>query len=90
MSVPEFDPNAGGPGYLYLKLADFLAELIEAQHLKPNSRLPGERDFAEQYDVSIGTVRRATDELRERKLVVTLPAKGNFIAPLEQQHRNRT
>jgi DNA-binding GntR family transcriptional regulator len=31
------------------------------------------------YQVSIGTVRRAVRELRERGLVATLPAKGTFV-----------
>ncbi|NEE01163.1 GntR family transcriptional regulator [Phytoactinopolyspora halotolerans] len=68
------------PGYLYLQAADFIAERIESGILPRGARLPGEKDFALMLDVSIGTIRRATDELRERGLVITLPAKGNFIA----------
>ncbi|MFG2347088.1 GntR family transcriptional regulator [Streptomyces phaeochromogenes] len=39
-----------------------------------------ERDLAEEYGVAHLTARRATRELRERGLVVTLPAKGTFVA----------
>ncbi|WP_207781977.1 GntR family transcriptional regulator [Phytoactinopolyspora limicola] len=46
---------------------------------RPASRLPGERDLATDYGVSIGTVRRATDVLREQGLLVTLPAKGTYV-----------
>jgi DNA-binding GntR family transcriptional regulator len=46
----------------------------------PGARLPGERDLAGEYGVSLGTARRAIEDLRGRKLVVTLPAKGTFIA----------
>lgn len=83
MGVPPFSPGTEDPGYLYLKFADYLAACIRAQKLKPGSRLPGERDFAAEHGVSIGTVRRATEVLRERGLVVTLPAKGTFVAPGE-------
>ncbi|NDL56638.1 winged helix-turn-helix domain-containing protein [Phytoactinopolyspora mesophila] len=79
MVIPKFDPHADEPGYLYMKLADHVASYIETGDLVPGSRLPGEEEFAAQHDVSVGTVRRATDELRERGLVVTLPAKGTYI-----------
>ena len=39
-----------------------------------------ERELADVYGVSAGTVRRAVRELRERGLVVTLPAKGTYVA----------
>lgn len=85
MGVPHFDPNAGEPAYLYMKFADYIAACITAQKLKPGSRLPGERDFAAEHGVSIGTVRRATEELRTRGLVITLPAKGTFVATLDSR-----
>ncbi|KNB52032.1 winged helix-turn-helix domain-containing protein [Streptomyces caatingaensis] len=65
--------------YVYMQVADHIAAQIEAGALKRGARLPGERDLAEQYGVAIGTTRRAIQELRERGLLVTLPAKGTFI-----------
>jgi GntR family transcriptional regulator len=76
----EFSPDPTVPGYLYIALADYLADLIADQTLPPGARLPGERDLAAEHGISIGTVRRATGELRERGLVVTLPAKGTYVA----------
>lgn len=78
--VPEFDPDAGGPAYTYVRVADHVAARIGAGELATGARLPGERDLAEEYGVAIGTVRRAIEELRERGLVVTLPAKGTYVA----------
>lgn len=78
--VPEFDPDAGGPGYMYAKVADHVAARIAAGELPPGAMLPAERDMAEQYGVAIGTVRRAVEELRGRGLVVTLPAKGTYVS----------
>ncbi|NDL60832.1 GntR family transcriptional regulator [Phytoactinopolyspora sp. XMNu-373] len=40
---------------------------------------PGEQSLAAMLGVSIGTVRRATEELRQRGVVVTLPASGTFV-----------
>ncbi len=77
--VPGFDPAAGGPAYMYAKVADHLAARIAAGDLPDGAMLPGERALAEEYGVAIGTVRRAVEELRSRGLVVTLPAKGTFV-----------
>ena len=78
--VPRFDPDAGEPAYVYARVADHIAARIAAGELVPGARLPGERDLAAEYEVALGTARRATSELRSRGLVVTLPAKGTFIA----------
>lgn len=78
--VPRFDPEAGPPAYLYARMADHLTARITAGELAVGARLPGERDLAEEYGVAVGTARRAVEELRQRGLVVTLPAKGTFIS----------
>nr|WP_240323303.1 MULTISPECIES: winged helix-turn-helix domain-containing protein [Amycolatopsis] len=61
-------------------MADHLAQLIETGRLRPGTPLPAERRLAQQYDVSLGTARHATQLLRARGLVVTVPAKGTFVA----------
>jgi DNA-binding GntR family transcriptional regulator len=57
-----------------------LGSEIEAGELPPGARLPGERDLAAEYHCALGTARRAVEELRQRGLVITLPAKGTFAA----------
>lgn len=84
--IPPWRPRP--TAYVYTELADHLAARIEAGRdddppataLRPGARLPGERDLAEEYGVAVGTARRAAELLRERGLVVTLPAKGTFVA----------
>ena len=78
-SVPPFDPASGEPDYLYARMADHLEARIKAGNLAPGARLPGERDLATEYQVAVGTARRAVQELRRRGLAVTLPAKGTFV-----------
>jgi GntR family transcriptional regulator len=79
MEVPSFDPDEAGPAYIYALVADHIEARIEAGELVPGARLPGERDLAAEYQVALGTMRRAIEELRSRGLVVTLPAKGTFV-----------
>jgi DNA-binding GntR family transcriptional regulator len=74
---PPFEP--AGPAYVYMQMADHIAARIAGGELQPPARLPGERDLAEEYGVALGTARRAVQELRDRGLVLTLPAKGTYI-----------
>ncbi len=78
-AVPKFDPSAVGAAYIYAAVADHVAARIASGELPTGSRLPGERELAEEYGVALGTARRAVAELRERGLVTTLPAKGTFV-----------
>lgn len=64
---------------MYVQLADHIEALIDAGHLRPGARLPGERDLAEEYGVSVASSRRAIQLLRDRELVLTLPSKGTYI-----------
>lgn len=66
--------------YVYVRVADHIAARIAAGELVPGTRLPGERDLAAEYGVALGTTRRAIEDLRDRGLVVTLPAKGTYVA----------
>jgi GntR family transcriptional regulator len=79
VKVPRFDANALGPVYVYIGVANHIAARIDAGELPVGARLPAERDLAADYQVAVGTARRAVEELRQRGLVVTLPAKGTFV-----------
>ncbi|MFF4489394.1 GntR family transcriptional regulator [Streptomyces sp. NPDC001544] len=72
------DPSR--PVYVWQQVADWIARRIETGELQPGARLEGERELAEQVGVAVGTVRRAVEDLRQRGLVVTLAAKGTYIA----------
>ncbi|MET8142665.1 winged helix-turn-helix domain-containing protein [Sphaerisporangium sp. NPDC005288] len=73
-----------GPAYVYMQVADHVVARIRAGELNPDARLPGERSMAEEYGVAIGSIRRAVEELRDRGYLVTLPAKGTYVAPRDQ------
>lgn len=79
MMTAMFEPG-NTPGYLYEKVADHIAARIRAGELAPNTPLPSEQHLAHDYGVSLGTVRHATRLLRFRGLVITIRAKGTYVA----------
>ena len=76
---PVFDPDSPVP--LYVQAADYLAARIASGDLAPGSRLPAERDLADQWGIAYQTVRRTMRELRERGLVTSVVGKGTFVRP---------
>ena len=74
-----FDPSRSRRGYLFVRLADYLAERIADGRLPAGARLPSHIDMAEEYNVSTNTIVRALDTLRERGLVETFPYIGTFV-----------
>lgn len=65
--------------YEYRRVADDLQRQIEAGTIPAGGKLAGELELSDVYRVSAGTIRRAVRELRDRGLVVTLPAKGTYV-----------
>ena len=87
MPIPGFEPG-DTPGYIYERMADHIEVRIKSGELAANKPLPAERRLAEEYGVSLGTARRATELLRERGLVVTLRSKGTFVAGQGRETRD--
>lgn len=85
MPISNFNPGAT-PGYIYERMAEHIAARINAGELAPHKPLPAERRLADEYGVSLGTARRATELLRERGLVVTLRSKGTFVADIRKEN----
>lgn len=72
---------------LYDQLVDILREKI-ANELKPNDRLPSERELTERYGLSRTTVRLALQELEHLGLVYRRHGKGTFVAAQGAQSTN--
>jgi DNA-binding GntR family transcriptional regulator len=73
------DPLSPTP--LYVQLADLIAAQIKRGELKPRQPLPSETTLRQQYGVSRGTVRAAVRLLRDRGVIVTIRARGSYVAP---------
>jgi len=88
--IPQWDPDAGGPAYVYMRVADHIAARIAAGDLPAEARLPAERDLAAEYAVAIGTARRAVLELRDRGLVVDTARQGHICRQPAPGHERST
>ena len=83
MSAPSpFAPiapeAAGMPLYRAVKRA--LLGAIEGGRLGPGQALPNESELGSGFGVSVGTVRRAVDELVAEHIVVRRQGRGTFVA----------
>jgi GntR family transcriptional regulator len=78
--VSDLEATGGRDADLaYMRVADDIAARIASGELKPGARLRSERDLAEHYEVSYGTVRSAMKVLRERGLISTIHGRGTFV-----------
>ena len=79
--VSDLEATGGRDADLaYVRVAGDIAARIASGELKPGARLRSERDLAEHYEVSYGTVRSAMKVLRERGLITTIHGRGTFVA----------
>ena len=80
--APPFAPiapeSAGMPLYRVVK-ASLLRSIESGQH-PPGSALPSETELALAFGVSIGTLRKAVDELAAEHIVARRQGRGTFVA----------
>ncbi len=76
---PVIASAAAGSGLLYLQVKRALLQRIEAREWGPGVALPNERELAQALQVSIGTLRRAVDELVAEHVLVRRQGKGTFV-----------
>ncbi|MFF5976869.1 GntR family transcriptional regulator [Streptomyces sp. NPDC012769] len=77
------DPQSATP--LYIQLAEIISKQIASGALAPDRPIPSENRLAEEYGVARLTARRATQELRDRGLVITVRGKGSYVTPLDPE-----
>jgi len=63
--------------HAYLQIADNIVRRIGGGEFP--YKLPSERALTEEYETAYTTVRRATEELRERGVVTTIHGRGTFV-----------
>ncbi len=63
----------------YRQIADSLTSRIRRGEIGRGSRLPGELDLAESYEVSRSTIRQALAELQQAGLIETWTGAGSFV-----------
>ena len=68
------------PGPVYAALGDAVVGLVLDGRIAPDTRLPSERELADQLGVSRATVTAAYDALREQHFLVSRTGSGSFVA----------
>jgi len=72
------DLPAGTPLYRQVKFS--LLEAIQGGEWRPGDAIPSEKRLSERLKVSIGTLRKAVDELVEERILIRQQGRGTFIA----------
>ena len=72
--------DPGGPGPLYRQVKRELLRVIEGGRYGPGETLPNESSLSRELGVSVGTLRKAVDELVHEHLLVRRQGKGTFVA----------
>lgn len=67
-------------GPLYKQVKTKLLESIRSGEWRPGQAILSERMLAERYSVSIGTLRKAVDELENENILVRHQGRGTFVA----------
>lgn len=65
---------------LYVQIQEFIADLILSGKLKPETKIPSEREYSEEFGVSRMTVRRALTELVSEGLLERRHGSGTYVA----------
>ncbi len=72
--------NRRHPLPLYYQLKELIREQIDNGELKPEDRIPSERELSERYEISRMTARQAITELVNEGLLFREQGKGTFVA----------
>jgi GntR family transcriptional regulator len=83
--APPSTTDAPFPGVplttpLYREVKRQLMAALSNGEWKPGDAIPAERRLAERYGISIGTVRRAIDELVAENMLIRQQGRGTFVA----------
>ena len=72
--------DSGGPLPLYKEVKRLLIQSLAEGEWQRGAALPSEAGLGERYRVSIGTVRKAIDELVAERILVRHQGRGTFVA----------
>jgi GntR family transcriptional regulator len=65
---------------LYKEIKRLLLETLSTGEWKPGAAIPPEWKLAERFEVAIGTVRKAVDELVVENILIRQQGRGTFVA----------
>jgi len=80
MSDTSTTPGVPLAAPLYKELERQMREALASGEWKPGEAIPAERRLAGRFNVSIGTIRKAIDELVAANLLIRQQGRGTFVA----------
>ena len=78
--MSERDPSATLGMPLYKEVARQMMIALAAGEWKPGDVIPAEKRLGERFAVSIGTLRKAIDELAAENILIRHQGRGTFVA----------
>src|ERR1044072_3876863 len=75
-----FAAGAVTPSPLYKEVKTQLTRELASGEWKPGAAIPSESRLAERFNVSIGTIRKAIDELVADRILLRQQGRGTFVA----------
>jgi GntR family transcriptional regulator len=60
-------------------------EQLASGELKPGQLIPSERQLATEFNVSIGTLRKAIDDLVEQRILIRQQGRGTYVATHDRE-----
>lgn len=76
----EFEQERKQNEPLYKWVKRGLTRLLGLGELKPAQAIPTEKALAEQFQVSVGTIRKAIDELVQEEVLIRHQGRGTFVS----------
>jgi len=76
--IRSLDP--GGTGPLYRQARRELQRVVESGRFRPGDLLPSETVIAHALGISVGTLRKAIDELVAENILIRQQGRGTFVA----------
>lgn len=77
---PQYNP-------LYKEVKNRLMRGLVAGEWKPGGAIPSEWQLADRYRVSVGTIRRAVDELVAERIVQRRQGSGTYVSTHTEDHQ---
>ena len=78
------------PIRLYESVIEQIMELIKNKELKPEDKLPPERELSEKLSISRGSLREAFRVLESRGIIKSKPGGGRYIREIRKNRYNNS
>ena len=82
---PPAAASPPGAAVFYRRVKSILISEIASGVLKPGIKFPNEKALALRFGVSVGTLRRAVEELVAENILVRQQGRGTFVRNLDQE-----